>query len=198
MGGMKNSEGYWDTTAEIAIARVDRERRSQRKEHRRKYRSKTRGYCYNIERDIENKGKITMYRSCSKCGRIHDTRTQCQTIQGDRQDNDNRKRYRKIWNTNITEEQKARSSYKWTIKAKEIKHKANYLCEVCKDKNIYEYNNLEVHHIIKLRHNKNIWLDDNNLICLCKACHIKADNGQYNIDYLTELVRRRENTTPRL
>lgn len=97
--------------------------------------------------------------------------------------------YRNSYKTDIDN---LRNTNDWHKKAEEIKEKASYLCEVCKDNNIYNYNNLEVHHIIKLRNNSNLLLDNNNLICLCWKHHRLADKGNIKIEYLQKLAATRE------
>lgn len=88
---------------------------------------------------------------------------------------------------------KARSTYAWTTKARQIKDDANGLCEVCRAQGAYTYNNLEVHHIVKLKDNPEGLLDDNNLICLCVEHHKQADAGEISAEYLRELAERRIN-----
>lgn len=120
-----------------------------------------------------------MLRSCSKCGGLHKIGYIC-----------------KEGKTNLPkysyEESKLRNTYSWHTKAQDIKANSKYLCAVCLDKKIYNYNNLEVHHITKLKEDKGKLLDNYNLICLCKECHRLADAGMIDKDYLLELARRRE------
>lgn len=115
-----------------------------------------------------------MFKSCSRCGRIHDINYQC-----------NVGRY------TGGNERKLRSSYKWTQKSKEIRQTALF-CEVCKDQGIYVYKNLEVHHITKVRDDQDKLLDNYNLICLCSECHEKAEKGKLDVDYLLDLAKKRE------
>lgn len=117
-----------------------------------------------------------MYKSCSRCGKIHDAGYQCNA--------------HKIYLGGI--ERELRSNYKWTQKSLEIREKAQYLCEVCRDSGIYTYDSLEVHHINKLREDKDNYLSNDNLICLCTECHKKADRGEISKEYLRKLARRRE------
>ena len=117
-----------------------------------------------------------MYKSCSKCGRIHPMSFKCQS----------KRTY------NGGDERKLRSTNKWTEKSKEIREKANYLCEVCRDQGRYTYYGLEVHHITKLAQDKSGLLDNDNLICLCIEHHKQADSGELASDYLRELAQRRE------
>ena len=90
-----------------------------------------------------------------------------------------------------TDEEKLRSTWAWTKKAKQIKEDANGLCEVCRAQGVYTYDNLEVHHITKIREDTNGLLDDDNLICLCVRHHKEADEGEIDAEYLRELARKR-------
>jgi 5-methylcytosine-specific restriction endonuclease McrA len=114
-------------------------------------------------------------KSCSKCGKIHPRAYNCNVG----------RKYTK------TDESRLRSRYAWTKKAKQIKDDANGLCEVCKAQGLYNYDNLEVHHIIKIKDDSNGLLDDDNLICLCVEHHKQADDGQIDAEYLRELARER-------
>lgn len=117
-----------------------------------------------------------MYKSCSRCGKIHDTKYKCNVG--------------RIYKT--TEADKLRAKSKWHKKAKEIKERSNYLCAVCKEEGIYTYNNLETHHIEPLKENTDRLLDDYNLICLCTTHHKLADEGKIERSYLFELAKDRE------
>ena len=94
-----------------------------------------------------------MYRSCSRCGKVHQVGFKCTSIK------------RKYVGGN---ERKLRSSYKWKEKSLEIRDHAHYLCEVCRDEGELTYNNIEVHHIEKVKDSPEMLLDNNNLICLCQ------------------------------
>lgn len=117
-----------------------------------------------------------MYKACSRCGKIHDSNFKCNA-------NDiNKNRM----------ERKLRSQYKWTQKSEEIRERANYLCEVCRDKGIITYKDIEVHHITKVVDDPEMLLDNYNLVCLCQEHHKLADKGGIDKDYLLELARKRE------
>ena len=118
-----------------------------------------------------------MYKSCSRCGKIHDINYKCNVG--------------KVYKGG--EERQLRSRYAWALKSKEIKERSNYLCEVCKQEGIYTYENLEVHHITKVSENKDRLLDNTNLICLCQKHHKLADKNIIPKDYLEELAMIREN-----
>ena len=113
--------------------------------------------------------------SCSKCGKLHPRGYKCNVGRNYKKNDDD----------------KLRSTYRWTKKAKQIKDDANGLCEVCKAQGIYTYDGLEVHHITKLRKNRELLLDDDNLICLCTYHHKQADDGELDADYLRKLVKER-------
>lgn len=117
-----------------------------------------------------------MFKACSRCGKIHDSRFKCNVG--------------KVYTGG--DERKLRSSYAWTKKSKEIRESAQYLCEVCRDRGVYTYENLEVHHIDKVKDNKDRLLDDNNLIVLCVEHHKQADAGRLDKDYLRKLAEHRQ------
>ena len=117
-----------------------------------------------------------MYKACSRCGRVHDSKYRCYT--------DNR--------VSNTEESKLRSSNKWKTKSLEIREKAQHLCEVCRDQGIYTYTGLEVHHIERISDAKHMLLDNDNLICLCVFHHKQADANDLSKEYLRSLAKKRE------
>lgn len=118
-----------------------------------------------------------MYKSCSVCGKIHPVGKGCKP--------------KRVYEN--TRERELRATYSWTEKSKEIREHAQYLCEVCRENNIYIHDNLEVHHITPIREDESLYLDNENLICLCGDCHTKADHGEIDRDFLRELARKREN-----
>ena len=120
-----------------------------------------------------------MYKSCSRCGKIHNTNYTCNKG--------------KVYNGGI--ERKLRNKHAWHIKADEIKRKSNNLCQVCRDQGRYTYNNLEVHHITKLIDDTDRLLDNYNLVCLCVEHHKMADKGDLDKEYLENLAKLRENNS---
>ena len=121
-----------------------------------------------------------MLKSCSKCGKLHEYGYKCK--EGIKND------YSKY----NYKEAKLRNTYSWHTKAEQIKADSNYLCSICLAKGIYNYNNLEVHHITKLKEDESLLLDNYNLICLCRDCHVLADAGVIKKECLQELARKRE------
>ena len=117
-----------------------------------------------------------MFKSCSKCGKIHKTNEKCEV--------------KRIYQS--TNESKLRSQYIWTMKSKEIRSRANHLCEVCRDRGQITFDNLEVHHIVKIKDDETKFLEDDNLICLCVNHHKEADNGDLDVVYLQSLAKLRD------
>ena len=123
-----------------------------------------------------------MWKSCSRCGRVHAVGYKCAAYTTPK---------------SRTLDQKLRSTSRWQKKSEEIRAASNYLCELCKLEGKFEYNNIEVHHIIKLKDDSTKMLDNYNLIALCKKHHELADAGKIEASYLEELARcREEGSTP--
>lgn len=118
-----------------------------------------------------------MLRSCTKCGRIHDINFKCNG--GGRLPK--------------TNEQALRRRTSWTNKSRDIRERSKYLCAVCLDQgNARADDDIEVHHITKLKDDPSGLLRDDNLICLCVYHHKQADRGELSVDYLKELAQRRD------
>ena len=117
-----------------------------------------------------------MLKACSRCGKIHPYNQQCNVG--------------RIYKG--SEERNLRAKSVWHKKSEEIRERAQYLCEVCRDKGIITYDNLEVHHIIPLKIAPELLLDNLNLICLCAMHHHEADEGKIDVTYLQKLAKKRE------
>ena len=121
-----------------------------------------------------------MFKACSRCGKIHNMKYKCnvgKVYQGGK-------------------ERELRATYSWHKKSKQIRNDAQHLCEVCRDHGRYTYNNLEVHHIDKIRDNEDLFLVDENLITLCQYHHHLADSGKIDQDYLRKLAHDRISKYP--
>lgn len=118
-----------------------------------------------------------MFKACSRCGKIHSSNFKCT----------------KGIEYKGGAERKLRSKYAWTEKSKQTRENANHLCEVCRDQGVFTYDNIEVHHITKVREDESGLLDDENLICLCQEHHKQADKGEIDKEYLLRLARQRIN-----
>ena len=112
-----------------------------------------------------------MLKSCKHCGRIHDSKYMCPS-------KPRRNNYK-----DVTEEDKFRSTYVWQKKRENIKQRDNYLCQVCIRKlyntlKQYNYEDIQVHHIVPLKEDYELRLEDDNLISLCKYHHELAEKGE--------------------
>ena len=94
----------------------------------------------------------------------------------------------------VTEESRLRNKNAWHVKAEQVKVDSNYLCPLCLEEGRYTYDNLETHHIEKLRDAPDKLLDGYNLIPLCVEHHKLADAGKIPKEHLLELARKREET----
>ena len=105
----------------------------------------------------------------------------------------------KDWNKYKTEVDKLHNTTAWHKKSEEIIYRSKCLCAVCVDiwKMDHEASRLtseelEVHHITKLRDDPDLLLEDSNLICLCRRHHRSADRGHLDSDYLRRLAKERD------
>lgn len=119
-----------------------------------------------------------MYKSCAKCGKIHDINHRCYIGDSFRKKN--------------TKANKFRRTKEWKYKSEEIREDSKYLCSICLDNNIYNYEQLEVHHITPLEEDITRGLDNYNLICLCNGHHRQAEVGEIEREYLFKLAEKRE------
>ena len=127
-----------------------------------------------------------MLTSCSYCHRIHDKSYICNA----------KRKARALMSQRFkknSEENKLRNTNKWHNKSEQIRKDSRYLCSVCEDEGIYNYRDLEVHHITPLREDKSKLLDDSNLICLCRKHHELAEAGMIDREYLLKLAKQRIN-----
>ncbi len=126
-----------------------------------------------------------MLKSCVYCGRIHGRNYICQ---------ERKQAERGRAKLASDKENKFRWSGVWKKKAKEIKERDLYLCQACirkLDGTVRQYNSecLSVHHIIKLRDDYGMRLDDCNLITLCRMHHGMADKGEIQASVLAGIIK---------
>lgn len=123
-----------------------------------------------------------MLKSCPYCGKIHDRKFVCPkkpvTV---------RKKY-------STDNSKFRSKSAWTKKSKAIRKRDGFMCQVCArglydPEKIYQTDNLEVHHIVPIKSDYNLRLDDENLITLCEKHHEMAEAGLIPANLLKRIAK---------
>lgn len=124
-----------------------------------------------------------MLKSCPYCGRIHPRGYLCPKKPAPQ-------KRRKI----STEENKFRSKNAWAKKSRAVRKRDGYLCQVCirglyGAERKYQAEGLEVHHIIPLKNDCNLRLDDENLITLCKNHHEMAEAGIIPTDALKRIAK---------
>lgn len=124
-----------------------------------------------------------MLKSCRYCGRIHAKGYVCP------------KKPSPEKRTKMeTEQNKFRSKNSWAKKSKAIRQRDGFLCQVCirglyNPERIYQTDGLEVHHIIPLKNDYNLRLDDENLITLCKKHHEMAEAGKIPTTLLKRIAK---------
>ena len=110
-----------------------------------------------------------MLKSCSYCGRIHDSKYICKE--------------KPIKKKTITEADKFRWTRMWQKKREEIKKRDLYLCQICIRElynTVTKYNTeeLSVHHNTPINEDYNKRLDNNNLLTVCDYHHKMCDRGE--------------------
>lgn len=86
-------------------------------------------------------------------------------------------------------------SKQWHNKSQEVKLLDNHCCLVCKSLGLISPVYLEVHHIIKVRNDSSLKLDNSNLITLCVNHHKMADANKIQASELYRLIERYRDTT---
>lgn len=124
-----------------------------------------------------------MLKSCRYCGRIHPKGFECPKKPAPQKRS-------KV----ATEQNKFRSKNSWAKKSKAVRKRDGYLCQVCirslyDPEKKYQAKGLEVHHIIPLKTDYNLRLDDENLITLCKNHHEMAEAGEIPAELLKRIAK---------
>lgn len=119
-----------------------------------------------------------MRKTCRWCGRIVEKDHDCP--------NRPKPKYE------LPEEVQGRYTKAWEHKSEDIKERSQYMCATCREIGRYTYEDLETHHIIPLRLRPDLLLEDSNLICLCKRCHVRAERGEIDAGYLSQLAKERD------
>ena len=124
-----------------------------------------------------------MMKTCVVCGRIHDINKIC----------------KRVTKQKATPGTKFRKSYGWTEKSKGIRARDKHLCQICLEGKYdtfyrYNYNQLEVHHIIPIEEDGDKKLDSENLITLCNMHHKMAEDNKISREELQEIVARKYRT----
>lgn len=126
-----------------------------------------------------------MKKACSYCGLIHDLKFECtkKTVHI----------YKGYAKKRDSREEIFRSSYEWKKKRTHILKRDKYLCQACLHglhgtSSRLTASGLSVHHIVPLKADFDLRLDDGNLITLCQAHHELAERGRITADILREIT----------
>lgn len=122
-----------------------------------------------------------MKKACPYCGGIHDRNHNCE-------------KKPEILNRTLCKEDIFRWSYDWKMKREYIKRRDNYLCLACLNNvtgTVRRLNNeeLSVHHIVPVRTDWELRLDEKNLITLCRKHHEMAEKGQISAEILLKILK---------
>lgn len=136
-----------------------------------------------------------MLKSCTYCGRIHEKKYICpQKAAADARRASRKKLY--------TEQDSLRNTNAWKKKSRNIRERDNQLCQAClhgigflPGRRI-TIKNLQVHHIIPLKEDRNRAFDSDNLITLCEQCHELAESGAISREKLREIAEMSEKMPP--
>jgi 5-methylcytosine-specific restriction endonuclease McrA len=101
-----------------------------------------------------------------------------------------------------SDQDRFRNTSAWKKKSLHIRERDQYLCQAClngigftKSRRITT-DNLQVHHIIPLKDDRNEALNNENLITLCETCHELAEQGKISAEKLVEIARANEKIPP--
>lgn len=124
-----------------------------------------------------------MLKSCSYCGRIHDSKFDC---------GKKPKKYKRP-----SKQDKFRWTKAWQRKRGEIKERDSGVCQVC-IRDLYEpykrieYHEISVHHAIPLEQDFDKRLDNDNLLTLCLRHHEMAESGEIPYEVIKEIIDEQE------
>jgi len=129
-----------------------------------------------------------MLRSCSYCGRIHDSKVICEA---------KRKALAARQRKGGRAEDQYHRSYTWTQLSKSIRERDHYLCQACLHNldgqgSRLTSSQLEVHHIVPIAEAWDLRSDRSNLITLCKEHHEQAEQGTIDAQKLHEIAEQNE------
>lgn len=116
--------------------------------------------------------------TCKYCGKLHDTKHRC--IKAPIRSKRERSEYDVM-----------RGRQVWKNKRATIKDRDKHVCRWCLHKHrfVNTMGKLSVHHIVDMCEDVSMWLDDDNLITLCKPCHEEADNKLIDKEQLKKLAK---------
>lgn len=127
-------------------------------------------------------------KTCTYCRKIHGNEIKCTAKKGYYREKNSRYEKDKDYLKFIKSKQ-------WFNKSQEIKRLDCYHCLVCQSLDLISPVYLEVHHIIKVRNDASLKLDNSNLITLCVNHHKMADSKKISANELHRLINKYRDTT---
>lgn len=127
-------------------------------------------------------------KTCTYCRKIHGKEINCTAKKGYYREKNARYEKDKDYLKFIKSKQ-------WCEKSQEIKLLDAYCCLMCKSLGLISPKYLEVHHIVKVRNDISLKLDNSNLITLCIAHHKQADANKISTNELHRLISKYRDTT---
>lgn len=126
-----------------------------------------------------------MLKSCQYCGRIHDTKDECDPKRKAREARQGSRRRSSAY---VFHKSKA-----WTRKSIQVRERDHYTCVCCKAKlegTLDQYNteDLSVHHITPIEEDYSLRLDEDNLITVCRLHHEMCEAGKIPRDVQRSLI----------
>ena len=128
-----------------------------------------------------------MLRSCKYCGRVHDDRALCEPkIAALERAAKIKSAQRNTKSHPDTREARFRSTQDWTKRSVQVRERDHYLCLCCAAGlrgTTRRYNDgsdsggLEVHHIIPIKEDDSLRLDESNLLTVCRYHHYLCEIG---------------------
>lgn len=127
-------------------------------------------------------------KTCTYCRKIHGKEINCTAKRGYYREKNSRYEKDKDYTRFIKSKQ-------WFNKSQEIKLLDSYGCLMCKSLGLISPKYLEVHHIVKVRNDASLKLDNSNLITLCVNHHKQADANMIKASELHRLIKLHRDTT---
>lgn len=115
-----------------------------------------------------------MLKSCSVCGRVHDSSRRCRRKQPKRS----------------SQADAFRNTYEWQKLRAAAKERDHHMCVSCRASGLIVTEGLSVHHIVPLEEDISQASVMANLATLCPSCHELAEAGRISRASLMEWVRR--------
>lgn len=127
-----------------------------------------------------------MLKSCSYCGRIHDSKKSCRQKRDAEQERWNKRK--------ATKALAFRRTNAWKDKSMEVRKRQHYMCVCCTHNlegttNMLNTKDLSVHHIVPVEENYDLRLDNENLITVCNMHHEMCEAGKIGRGIQKQIAR---------